>query len=83
MNEDRYTDKKAAPKKSLGEQGKEDTLRGKANQVGGKIQQKVGQLTGDRKMQAKGAARQVKGSVQAGVGKVERKAHKALNNDQA
>ena len=76
-------EKQNKPKKNLAASGTDHIVRGKANQVGGKIQQKVGQLTGNRATQAKGAAHQVKGALQAGAGKVERKAHRALTDDQA
>ena len=64
--------------KDLGTQGKEDTARGKLNQVAGKIQRKAGGLFGNRKMQVKGAAREAEGKVQSVGGKVEQKVDHAL-----
>ena len=46
-------------------------VKGAAKDVAGKVQQKAGELTGNRTQQAKGAARQVEGKVQKGVGNVE------------
>ena len=47
-----------------------DQVKGAAKNVAGKVQQKVGELTGNKTQQAKGAARQVEGKVQKGVGNV-------------
>ena len=47
-----------------------DQVKGAAKDVAGKVQQRVGELTGNRTQQAKGAARQVEGKVQKGVGNV-------------
>ena len=48
-----------------------DQVKGTAKDVEGKIQRKVGELTGDERQQAKGAAKQVEGKVQKGIGNVE------------
>jgi uncharacterized protein YjbJ (UPF0337 family) len=48
-----------------------DQVKGTAKDVAGKVQQKVGQLTGNKTQQLKGAAKQVEGKVQKGVGNVE------------
>jgi uncharacterized protein YjbJ (UPF0337 family) len=39
--------------------------------VAGKVQQKIGELTGHKTQEAKGAAKQVEGKAQKGVGNVE------------
>ena len=67
--------------KTLGEQGQEDSLKGKLNQAAGKVQQKVGQTIGNQDMQAKGAARQAGGKVQEVGGGVEKKIDQALQPD--
>jgi uncharacterized protein YjbJ (UPF0337 family) len=54
-----------------------DQVKGAAKDVAGKVQQRVGELTGNRTQQAKGAARQVEGKVQKGVGNVEQALDKA------
>jgi len=41
-----------------------DQAKGAAKDVAGKIQQKLGELTGNKAQQAKGAAKQVEGKVQ-------------------
>ena len=54
-----------------------DQVKGTAKDVAGKVQQRVGELTGNKTQQAKGAARQVEGKVQKGVGNVEQALDKA------
>jgi uncharacterized protein YjbJ (UPF0337 family) len=54
-----------------------DQVKGTAKDVAGKIQQKVGQLTGNKTQQLKGVAKQVEGNVQKGVGNVEQALDKA------
>jgi uncharacterized protein YjbJ (UPF0337 family) len=54
-----------------------DQVKGTAKDVAGKVQRKVGELTGSRTQQAKGAAKQVEGKVQKGVGNVEQALDKA------
>ena len=54
-----------------------DQVKGTAKDVAGKVQQKVGQLTGNKTQQLKGAVRQVEGKVQKGVGNVEQALDKA------
>jgi uncharacterized protein YjbJ (UPF0337 family) len=52
-------------------------VKGAVKNVAGKVQQKVGELTGSKTQQAKGAAKQVEGKVQRGAGKVEEALDKA------
>jgi uncharacterized protein YjbJ (UPF0337 family) len=52
-------------------------VKGAAKNVAGKVQQKVGELTGSKTQQAKGAATQVEGKVQRGAGNVEEALDKA------
>jgi uncharacterized protein YjbJ (UPF0337 family) len=54
-----------------------DQVKGAAKNVAGKVQQKLGQLTGNKTQQAKGAVKQVEGKVQKGVGNVEQSLDKA------
>jgi uncharacterized protein YjbJ (UPF0337 family) len=54
-----------------------DQAKGAAKDVAGKVQQKLGELTGSRTQQAKGAAKQVEGKMQKGVGDVEQALDKA------
>jgi uncharacterized protein YjbJ (UPF0337 family) len=54
-----------------------DQVKGAAKNVAGKVQEKVGQLTGNKTQQAKGAARQAEGKVQKGAGNVEQSLDKA------
>ena len=48
-----------------------DQVQGTAKDVAGKVQRKVGELTGNRTQQVKGTARQVEGKLQKGAGNVE------------
>ena len=48
-----------------------DQVKGAAKDTAGKIQRKVGELTGNENQQAKGTAKQVEGKIQKGVGNVE------------
>jgi uncharacterized protein YjbJ (UPF0337 family) len=54
-----------------------DQVKGAAKDVAGKVQRKVGELTGNENQQAKGAAKQVEGKVQKGIGNVEEALDKA------
>ena len=47
-----------------------DQVKGKAKDVGGKIQQKVGEAVGSRQQQAGGLANQAEGKAQKKVGDV-------------
>ena len=51
-------------------------MKGAAKNVAGKVQQKFGELTGNKTQQAKGVAKQVVGKVQRAAGNVEQ----ALDN---
>jgi len=52
-------------------------VKGAAKDVAGKVQRKVGELTGNENQQAKGTAKQVEGKVQKGVGNLEQALDKA------
>lgn len=45
-----------------------DQVKGKAKDIAGKVQQKVGEVTGSATQQVKGVAKQVEGKLQKGVG---------------
>ena len=53
-----------------------DQVKGKAKDIAGKVQQKVGEVTGNTSQQVKGVAKQVEGKVQKGLGD----ANKALKD---
>jgi uncharacterized protein YjbJ (UPF0337 family) len=48
----------------------EDQVKGKAKDIGGKIQEKVGEAVGSRQQQSEGMAKQVEGKVQEKAGDV-------------
>lgn len=45
-----------------------DQVKGKAKEVGGKVQQKVGEAVGSRQQQSEGQSNQAEGKVQKKVG---------------
>ena len=47
-----------------------DQIKGTAKDIAGKVQQKVGEVTGSTSQQVKGVAKQVEGKIQQGVGDV-------------
>ena len=46
-------------------------IAGSVKDVAGKVQQKVGEATGNTKQQVKGVTKQVEGKVQRGLGNIE------------
>jgi len=52
-------------------------VKGTAKDVAGKVQQKVGELTGSTSQRVKGAAKQVEGKMQKEVGNAEQALDKA------
>lgn len=48
----------------------EDQIKGKAKDIGGKVQQKVGEAVGSRQQQSEGLSNQAEGKVQEKVGDV-------------
>ena len=48
-----------------------DQVTGTAKDIAGKVQEKVGKVTGSTNQQAKGLAKQVTGKMQKGAGDVE------------
>jgi uncharacterized protein YjbJ (UPF0337 family) len=49
-------------------------IEGTIKNATGKLQQKVGEVTGNSNQQAKGVAKQVEGTLQKGVGNVQKSA---------
>ncbi|HEX8992458.1 MAG TPA: CsbD family protein [Anaerolineales bacterium] len=45
-----------------------DKMKGKVTDISGRIKRQAGEWTGDKELQAEGAAEQVKGKAQKGVG---------------
>lgn len=54
-----------------------DQVKGTAKDIAGKVQRKVGEVTGSTDQQVKGGAKQVEGKVQRGAGDVEQAADRA------
>lgn len=51
-----------------------DQVKGTAKDVAGKVQQKVGQVTGSTSQQVKGVGKQIEGKIQKGIGDIEQAA---------
>ena len=54
-----------------------DQVKGMAKDIAGKVQRKVGEVTGSTDQQIKGGAKQVAGKVQRSVGDAEQAADRA------
>ena len=57
-----------------------DQVKGTAKDVGGKVQEEAGRLTGSKEHQAKGLAKQGEGKVQKGFGDLKEKAKEKLDD---
>jgi uncharacterized protein YjbJ (UPF0337 family) len=64
---------------NLGAHGTEHTAKGGLNKVVGKIEEKIGELTDNPKLEAKGKAKQVGGTVESKFGQAEQKVGDALD----
>lgn len=53
-----------------------DQIKGKAKDIGGKIQEEAGKVTGSSQQQAKGLAKQAEGKVQEKVGDLKNSVNK-------
>ena len=53
-------------------------VKGTMNDVAGKMQRKVGEVTGSSKQQVKGMARQAEGKLQKGLGNVQQAADDSI-----
>jgi uncharacterized protein YjbJ (UPF0337 family) len=58
-------------------------VEGTAKDVAGKIQRKVGEVTGSAEQQVKGAGKQMEGKIQKGVGNVQQAQEDADKDAQA
>jgi uncharacterized protein YjbJ (UPF0337 family) len=58
-----------------------DQIKGKAKDIGGKIQEEVGKVTGSSEQQAKGLGNQAAGKVQEKYGDVKDSVNDSLNKD--
>ena len=54
-----------------------DQIKGKAKDIAGKVQRKVGEATGNTSQEIKGGAKQVEGKVQKGSGDLQQSAENA------
>jgi uncharacterized protein YjbJ (UPF0337 family) len=58
-----------------------ERVKGKANDLAGKAQQKAGEMTGDEEQQAKGLGKRAKGKAQEGLGDLKGAAENARKED--
>jgi uncharacterized protein YjbJ (UPF0337 family) len=66
-------ERRRVDEKTMTERGTENEVRGKGNQLKGRIKDAVGGLTNDSSLQAEGKFDKLKGKVQDGVGDVQRR----------
>jgi uncharacterized protein YjbJ (UPF0337 family) len=59
-----------------------DEIKGKMNDVKGRVERQAGEWTGDTESQVKGAGDQLKGKMQQGVGKIKDAGNKAIDDMQ-
>lgn len=59
--------------RTISQKGAENNLRGKGNELKGRVKDAVGGLTNDSSLQAEGKVDKVKGKVQDKVGDVQRR----------
>lgn len=57
----------------------EDQIKGTAKDIGGKIQEEAGKITGSKEEQAKGLANQAEGKLQKNVGDAKEKLKDAVD----
>jgi len=57
-----------------------DEMEGKFDQAKGAVKDKVGEVTGDREMEAEGEADRASGNVQEGFGTARRKVGETIND---
>lgn len=58
----------------------EDQIKGKAKDIGGKVQEEVGKVVGSSEQQAKGLGKQVEGKVQEKAGDLKDTINKSTGN---
>jgi len=60
----------------------EDEVKGKMENLKGRVKQAAGAITGDKKLEAEGAVDRVKGAAREKVGELERKASRPPEDDE-
>jgi uncharacterized protein YjbJ (UPF0337 family) len=55
-----------------------DEIKGKGKRIKGRVKDKVGEMIGNRELEAEGEAERIEGTVQEGYGRVRRKANEVL-----
>lgn len=57
-----------------------DEIKGKGNEIKGRVQRQAGEWTGDTESQVKGAGNEIKGKLQQGVGKLKDAGDRAMRD---
>jgi uncharacterized protein YjbJ (UPF0337 family) len=60
----------------------DDQVKGKLDNLKGRVKQAAGAVTGDKKLEAEGAAERVKGAVQEKIGEAKHAAAKKIEEDE-
>jgi len=60
----------------------EDEVKGKAENLKGRVKEAAGTVTGNKKLEAEGAVERVKGAAQEKVGEIKRKANEPPDEDE-
>jgi len=60
----------------------EDEVKGKFDNLKGRVKEAAGAVTGDKKLEAEGAVERVKGAAQKKVGEIERKVSTPPDDDE-
>jgi len=61
----------------------DDQIKGKATEIAGRVESKVGELTGSKKTQVEGIKKQIKGKIQKTLGDVKESAKSAETDAKA
>lgn len=63
--------------------GVQHTASGKSDELAGKVERGLGDLTDNKRLAAKGRARELKGKAKKGLGRAERNANDVLDDDES
>lgn len=67
----------------LERRGVQHTASGKSDELAGKVERGLGDLTDNKRLAAKGRARELKGKAKKGLGRAERNANDVLDDDES
>lgn len=67
----------------LERRGVQHSASGKSDELAGKVERGLGDLTNNKRLAAKGRAREMKGKAKKGLGRAERNANDVLDGDES